>query len=98
MPNLAAAILGKIFCHAAEDHSSWQEGGDQMRGRPTQVGDTTMKLQKNGEFEHFKALLACFRSESRESFIEKVQFWWQLLHKILVRKGSKEALNLAYLL
>ncbi len=69
MPNLAAAILGKIFCHAADDHSSWQEGGDQLRGRPTQVGDTTMKLQKNGEF-------ACFRTESRESFwiwfIEKV--------------------------
>jgi hypothetical protein len=67
MPNLAAAIFGKIFCHEAEVHSSWQEGGDQVRGRPTQGGDTTMKLQKNGEFVLFKAILACFRPDSRES-------------------------------
>ena len=97
MPNLAAAILGKIFCHEAEVHSSWHEGGDQTRGRPTQGGDTTMKLQKNNlNFsKQYSPVLDLIQESFWIWFIEKTQFWWQLLHKILVRKGSKGALNLA---
>ena len=98
MPNLAAAILGKIFCHAAEDHSSWHEGGDQIRGRPTQVGDTTMKLQKMENLNilnQYSPVLDLIQESFWIWFIEKVQFRRQLLHKILVRKSSKGALNLA---
>ena len=31
-PNLAAAMRGKIFCHAAESHGSSHEGGDHLIG------------------------------------------------------------------